>query len=610
MFQGLPEGSFCKHRWIGPAESGPHAATAGELLSMRMAAGGRAARKGAGCGAGVMVGALALGLALPPPIALAQTPPEVGRVLREGAQAPPAAASPALQLPLPPTSQPQAESSPKPGASIVLRSVVFNGNTLYSSDILAAMVADKIGQSVTLADLEDIAGRITRRYRQDGYFLARAVVPGQDVTGGRVEISILEGQLGQVRINRAPEARIGEPVLQGVLGSLEPGKPIHEAKLERVVMLLSDLPGVSVQTSLESGEQPGTSDLIVDVNAGRRWDLSVDADNHGSRFTGEYRVGLLGRVNGPLERGDNLDLRLLSSAARGLTFGRLGYEMPVWYAGTRAGVAVGRLEYELGKDFATLGATGEADVLELNVIHPFIRSRSRNLFGKLSLEDKRLEDRVAAISSVSDKRVRSLGLGLAYEGRDAFFGGGYNSGGGTLYWGDLSIRSPQQIGLDQSAAGRQTDGRFTRMAYQLSRLQVLTQRTNAYLGLAGQLASKNLDSVEKISLGGPRGVRAYPSSEGVADEGHVLTVEYRYSVTPALTVSGFYDAGRAKLNRNPLPGDTDNKLSLRGFGVGLFWGAQYGLTMRASLAWRDTQPSATDLRDRMPRLYVQVIKSF
>jgi hemolysin activation/secretion protein len=494
--------------------------------------------------------------------------------------------------------------------SIVLRGVSFTGNTLYSSETLAAFAADRIGQAVSLAELEQIAGRITEHYRRDGWFLAQAVVPGQDVTSGRVEISILEGRLGKIRVNRAPEAPIRDRVLQGILSALEPGKPIHQAGLERTVMLLSDLPGLKIQSSLESGEEPGTSDLAVDVDRRRRWDASVDADNHGSRYTGEYRLGVLGRINSPLELGDNLDLRLLTSSGGGLTFGRIGYELPVGYAGTRAGVAVGRLDYQLGKEFAPLGANGQAEFVELSATHPFVRARDRNLFGRLGLDEKRLEDRVDALGSRSDKRVRNLGLGLAFEGRDALLGGGYASAGATLYLGELSIRSAADLAFDQSPAGRRTNGSFTRLAYQASRLQSLVGPASLFLGAAGQFASKNLDSIEKIALGGPRGVRAYPSSEAVADEGHVVNAELRYSASADVTLSGFYDFGWAKLNRDPSPADTDNKRSLRGYGLGVFWTTDPGLTLRASLAWRDSAASNTDLRDRVPRLYVQMIKSF
>lgn len=544
--------------------------------------------------------------------AFAQTAPDAGRILRESA--PPQG----LDQPSPAPILPKPETEPTPGrpaqagpvTTFVLRELRFEGNIVYSDEALAALGADKIGQKVTFADLEEIIRRITEQYRAAGYLLAQAVLAPQDVSNGAVELSIIEGTLGQVRVERAPEAPISDDRVRKTLSGIEAGKPLQRRNLERSMLLLSDLPGVAVQSSLEASAEPGSSDLIIEVNPTRRWDFAVAADNYGSRATGEYRLGALGRIKSPFRRGDNLDLRALVSSEGGVVYGRAAYESPLGYTGTRGGFAVSRVDYELGRQFSALDATGEADVFELFVTHPIIRSRARNLLGRFGYEHKRLEDNIGALAITTDKRVRNLVGGLAYEMRDGFFGGGYTSADLTAYFGDLDIFSADALAADRSAAGRRTEGRYERVSYQISRLQALTERTSVFLGLAGQLASKNLDSAEKIAIGGPNAVRAYPVSEGIADEGHVLNAEYRYSFTPALTVSGFYDIGHARFNNSPLPIDGDNSRTLRGVGAAVFWVPGAGFVVRASLAWRDSGRTLSEDRDRNPRLFAQVSKSF
>jgi hemolysin activation/secretion protein len=104
-------------------------------------------------------------------------------------------------------------------------------------------------------------------------------------------------------------------------------------------------------------------------------------------------------------------------------------------------------------------------------------------------------------------------------------------------------------------------------------------------------------------------VRAYAVSEANVDQGFVATAEYRYSPTDRLTVSGFYDAAWGSAYRNPLRLE-ENRRELRGFGVGLFWAGPERITVRGSLAWRDTGRSASEPPDRVPRLFVQVQKPF
>ncbi|MGB0129170.1 MAG: ShlB/FhaC/HecB family hemolysin secretion/activation protein [Rhodocyclaceae bacterium] len=535
-----------------------------------------------------------------------QAVPDAGSALRETVPPPaPPATAPAPRLPTPPAPAPR---SAQGEAAFVLKSVVFSGNRVFSGDELAAFAADKIGKSVTFADLDAIAARIGEHYRRQGYFLAQAILPAQDVTAGKVEFSIIEGTLGQVRINRAPDAPIAEDHVQRFLAALKPGEPLTATVLEQAMMALSDLPGIVVQSSLEAGLEPGTADLEVDVTPRRRWEFAIDADNHGSRANGEFRVGATGRINSPFGLGDNLDVRVLSSSGGGLRFGRLGYELPVGFAGTRLGIAYSRVEYHLGKEFAPLGANGEADVYELALTHPFVRSRTRNVIGKASLVEKVLADKIDLVSSRTEKRVRSLNLGLAYEARDGWLGGGYTSASATATLGSLDIRTAADLLVDQTV-GHRTDGRFGRLNYQVSRLQALAPQSSLFMGVSGQLASANLDSAEKIALGGPSAVRAYAVSEANVDQGFVATLEYRYSPTNQVTVSGFYDAAWGSASRNPLPRE-DNRRELRGYGVGLFWAGPERITVRGSLAWRETGRSTSEPPDRVPRLFVQLQKPF
>lgn len=539
-----------------------------------------------------------------PQIALAQSVPSAGGVLRETAPSPTPAIPPSPEVaPAPPAPQPPV-SAEQGGPTVTLSAVRFTGNTVFSSEELQPLVAERIGQLNTLADLEALAMRVTEKYRSAGYMLAQAIVPVQDVTSGVVEISVVEGALGAVRFEIDPAAPVRPAVIERIASRLKPGQPLHSRTLERVMLLLSDLPGIAPQAALEPGEAGGTTDLIIVITPLRRWDFSVDADNHGSRSTGEFRVGVLGRINSPLRLGDNLDARAQLGSGGGLIYGRLGYELPLGGAGTRIGAAYSRLDYELGKDFADLDGSGQADVFELTLTHPLIRARSRNLFGKIGWQEKWLDDHLSGQDF--GKRIRSLNVGLAYEQRDRLLGGGYTSASLTAFFGELRLDSGTLRELDKS---RQSEGHFEHWNYTVSRLNALAGKINLFFGITGQFADKNLDSAEKIALGGPRAVRAYSPSEATVDEGHVANLELRYSLLPEVSLHGFYDWGWGRFNHHPSASDGKNDVSLRGYGLGAFWGGANGFALRTSLAWRAAQRGSADV-DRVPRLYLQITKSF
>ena len=499
-----------------------------------------------------------------------------------------------------------------PAASFKLNDLRLNGVKALTNEELQSITAPYIGRDVTLGDLESLAQAITARYKEHGYFLAQAVVPVQTVRDGIVEISVIEGRLGKVDVTVAPDAPISEARVRGFLAPLQPGEAVSAPAYERAMLLLSDQPGIRVTSGLQEGTQGGTTDLSVEVAAGPRWAFTAEADNHGTKESGRFRVGGTARWLSPFGIGDNLDVRAMVSNSNALQFGRVAYEAPIGTSGLRAGVGLARVNYELGGEFAELGAQGRADVLDFSLNYPLIRQRQQNLFLRLGVDVKNLTDEMNAVDFASKKRVHGLGLGWTWERRDEVLGGGYWASSGTLYRGDLSIRDEQSRAFDQSVAGHHTEGGYTKLSFQLSRLQAIVPNHSLYVSVGGQWASKNLDASEKLSLGGARAVRAYPSGELLVDEGAIGTVEWRWSYNAEFTPFVFYDAARGKIVRDPSPFDTSaNRHSLRGFGIGLSWSRPGDFSISATLAWRDgTRPAQTDGGGRNPRLYVQAQKVF
>lgn len=504
-------------------------------------------------------------------------------------------------------------SAPANGdASFVLKGVIYRGSTEVHKRALSDIAATYIGRRVTLADLEQLAARVTQEYRSRGFFLAQAVVPQQQIKDGQAEISVLEGRLGKVQLRVAADAPISEERVRAIVSQLPAGAPLQQAAYERTMLLLSDLPGLRVQAGLEQGVETGTTDLVVDVAAAEhRWQASVDADNYGTQASGRERFSATVRYASPFGIGDNIDARLMSTSGAHQTFGRLSYEAPLAANGLRLGVGVSQVGYELGEPYAALGATGTALVYDGSLAYPLLRSRARNLFVRATIESKTLRDKTAAVGIDSDKRVNATSLSLNWEARDGLFGGGYVSAGATGYTGRLVINDALTRGVDQDPLnGHQTEGRYSKFNVQASRLQTLFGRHNLYLSVAGQLASRNLDASEKLALGGDRAVRAYPSGELLVDTGWLGTVEWRYSVTDALVFALFYDAASGRQAKSPNLLDVSNRRSLRGPGVGLSWNAPWAITVRSSVAWRNTEPALSDGGGSDPRVLVQVQKAF
>src|SRR5690606_29570876 len=145
---------------------------------------------------------------------------------------------------------------------------------------------------------------------------------------------------------------------------------------------------------------------------------------------------------------------------------------------------------------------------------PFVRSRRFNVSGELQYDRKALEDRLGAFATQSDKDLDNWTVGLA---GNFFDGGGRGSNAFALRY------TRGYVHLDAltraiDAATADTSGSFGKWTVNLQRLQTFTQAFAIYLSYQGQFADGNLDSAEKLSLGGAYGVRAYPQGEAAGDE--------------------------------------------------------------------------------------------
>ena len=500
--------------------------------------------------------------------------PNAGRVLRE------------LQVPAPalPNAIPAPRAEPAPSntdnsTKVLVKSIVITGNQEIATSELTPLVSSLVGSEQTVAQLNAAARRITAFYRSRGFAVARALLPAQDITSGTVTISVIEGRVSSSRVSntsRLPDALVGS-----YIGEVKPGDVIRSSQIDRGILLLQDTPGIaSSRATLQPGASVGTSELLVEVTPADMLSGSATLDNYGSRYTGEYRVGLNLALASPLGRGDQLSFSALT-AGSGLSFGRLAYQIPVGSDGLRLGAAYFDTRYKLGREFANVDAQGRANSTSVFAAYPFIRSPARNLSGTATYESKSLNDNTNTL--ITDKKIGVTSLGLSGNVQDAFMGGGINSADLTWVMGKLSIGPADALKNDVDSA--QTNGSYSRVAYGLNRLQRINNSTQVAVSFNGQQASKNLDSSEKFSLGGPTGVRAYPSGEASGDEGFKGTIELRHSYNANWQVTAFYDFGTVKINKNPFGPAASNGKNLAGAGFGV--NATFDkVQVKAALAWR------------------------
>jgi hemolysin activation/secretion protein len=507
---------------------------------------------------------------------------------------------------LPPPEKRPAMSGPD-SKRIYVRHWRITGSHLYTEEQLEPLIHEFRGQKLTIEELNSVAAHITAYYRRHGFLLSRAYIPAQDVHDNTVEIAVIEGHLAEILVTN--ESPVAGSLITRYMEHLRSTGPVEGHALERSLLLLSDLPGVEVRSTLMPGTSVGTSDLDLHVRNTGRVNGSVDAGNTGNRYTGEYRGGATLNINSPIRYGDQLTLRANTGGA-GMSYGYGSWQTPLGGSGLKVGIAGSELRYRLRGQFTSLEAHGDASVITARAAYPLIRSEYSNLLIQGSYDNKHLNDRIDTAAVDSHKTVGVWTLGMSGNQTDEFGGGGISTCSLVVVSGQLKLDAASAA-IDAGAGGHHTQGRYEKFVVSGSRTQRLTDEVSLYSALTGQWSTKNLDTSETLSLGGPSGVRAYPQDEGAGDDAALLSVELSWRVPdlPYAQTIAFADAGAVHINHSPLPTDTNNRRLLAGEGFGVRWRRTNTFTLDAYLAWRSGPQPLSDI-DRRPRAWVQFVQYF
>ena len=472
--------------------------------------------------------------------------------------------TPGLQAP---SSGPSRQAKPS-DATVQVRGFTLVGNTLLSTEELRKALAPFTDRVMTLAQLKDAADWVTTTYREAGW-MVRAFLPQQEIKDGIVTIQIIEAIFGGASVQGAEPKRIeASRLVRMAQSQLESGKPLNARRLDRVLLLLDDLPGVGVSGHLVQGQREGETNLVLVATDDKLLTGSTSVDNQGSLRTGADRISVNLAVNSPARMGDALAINAMKT--QGVDYQRWAYTVPAGADGWRWGVHASNLNYRVVADeFASLNPNGAATTVGWDLSYPLLRSLVQNINLAFSFDDKRFDNSINSVSTAYG--IKAYNASLTWQQMDGWGGGGSSSASTVLTTGQKTNESP-----------------YTKLNISMGRLQKLSQSFSLNASATAQASNVNLDSSEKLYLGGATSVRAYPTGEAGGSMGHTLSLELRQRFDNGLTWAVFYDHGRVQAN-------VDNNLStaaspsawyLQGAGLSLGWQSKKGVDIKASVAQR------------------------
>ena len=447
-------------------------------------------------------------------------------------------------LPMPGLSRPAAAADSKP--LFDLRGVTVAGAHALPPDQIATAYQPYLGKKVSQADLAAIAGAIGDLYRAAGFHLSRAVVPPQDIQGGRVQVTVIEGSITEVALKGEGVEQFGiRPLLDPVVAE----QPSRLPTLERQLLLINARPGIRItDTALkEIGGASGRFRLVVSVKTWRIFN-SLAVDNLGSQAIGPWQGYATSAFNSYLIPGDTMVFNLSTTPGdpRQLAFGRLSYDVPIGTDGASIGASALYSQVRPG-DFRRL-------------LNDIVKTESFELRGSIvplqSQKSTLTLTAAAGFSNVTENdvfgptyadHIRTVSLTSEYRLVDSFAGTNYLT---LLYRQGLDIlgashRDDDFLSRDGASA------KFSVLDFWFTRYQTLSDAWSVKIAAAGQIASGPLFTSQQFYLGGAAFGRGYGSAEISGDNGIGGSLELRFDQKlgfkyfSSFQLYGFVDAGTA-----------------------------------------------------------------
>lgn len=471
---------------------------------------------------------------------------------------------------------------------VMVKDFTIDGQDIYSEDTLKALLADKKGKELSFRDIQDGADRITRYFRQKGYIVAKTYIPPQDVTAGIVHYHVEVGRFDTPSITN--KTNIRDSAIRKQAQAVKEGEYVTRDKLERAVWLVSDMAGADARVALSRGSRPGTVklDMTVEPYVGKHG--LVSADNYGSRAMGYNEYSLDYDFWNPARNGDHL-MASISTTGRHMFNWGTNYITPLAKDGLKLTVGYNVFSYDMGDEWAMYKGVGTSRVTSLGLDYAIRRSRRHNLYTGLRFEHSEIKDEYRAYDATyGDKTGNALVLSL--------YGDDQDTAGMTdwrLDWklGHINNRAfhSDNIYARWMAGDPDTNGDYSKIRGHIERHQNINERSYLLLSAYGQYAFTPLDSSEHFSLGGPYGVKAYPTSEGSGDSGYITRAEYRWLIPleaydQQLQLAFYTEHGGVWIDRNGGDSGTKNHRNLQGAGIGIIWQRWQDWFIRADYAWK------------------------
>jgi hemolysin activation/secretion protein len=467
-------------------------------------------------------------------------------------------------VPAPSPSQQKKEIPP-----FILNELVFSQTQAFSEEELIEFSKNIIGEATTLQTLRNFATSLERHYIDHG-FIARVILPVQNIVEGKVDIKIIEARMGEklVEGNIATKSSFVEKRLY----DLNQGTLLDVNQLEESMLGINNIYDINIRAQLKPGKAFASSDVLLTILEPEQHQLNLVMDNYGNNSTGEFQQQIVYSNNSVTGYRDRFDANLRN--ATGGMDGSLAYSFYWPDSDLRTMIFYAQSEVDIiNGPVKDLGIEGESSIALIDIRKSIFFTNDSLLTAGFSYNSSESTTYIESVE-LENTSTDTIKLGLSYWYRSI-----------NAYWsGNIAVSDSSTSGEFSSTAISDVD--YNLLTGDGFYYHNFDSNYSAMIRVAFQLSGDDqLPSAGQFQIGGISSVRGYDNGLLSGDQGYSVGFEFHRRWDASLLQVGssidsyvFIDDGEVET------GDSRRDQNLLSYGVGADWRLRQKIDIRTTLA--------------------------
>ncbi|MCW1911943.1 hypothetical protein OJ996_00050 [Luteolibacter sp. GHJ8] len=417
-----------------------------------------------------------------------------------------------------------------------IREYRVQGSTKLTPLEIEEAVYPFLGPGRTTGDVDQARAALEKAFRDKGYATVSVSIPVQDPKSGVIRLEVTEGKVARLRVNGS---RYFLPSrIKSEVPSLAEGEVPNFNAVKKEIMALNRQADRRVTPSLSPGALPGTVDIDLKVEDELPLHGSLELNNRYNANTTPLRVNAALSYSNLFQLGHTIGGNLQIAPERpddalvysGYYMARVSDSVTLMLQGTKQ-----------HSDISTLGGAAvvaPGETIGLRALYDL--PSKEGFYQTLSLGiDYKSFDQDLRIGNTVGKTP------ITYYPISANYGASWTKPN-SFTEANLSLNFHLRgMGSDQAefdAKRYQADGSFIFLRGDVSHTRDLTDGSQLFGKIQGQVSSQPLINSEQIAGGGLGNARGYLEATALGDNGLFATAEYR---SPSFTGEKSSTAKRA-----------------------------------------------------------------